>query len=99
MMKKNHTSQKGCNEEQKNIKVRFPLNALIAERLVTFLQNALIRTQAMKMLDRPKPAKDKTGDQTKEKFSKRKITFTQKKKTSRPPTNTWKTVTLQNSSS
>ena len=71
-MKKKHTSQKDCNEEQESIKLSFPLNALIVERLVTLLQNALIRTQAMKMMDQPKPTKDKTGDQNKEKFFKKK---------------------------
>ena len=99
MMKKKRTSRKDCNEEHENIKVIFPLNVLIVERLVTLLQNALIRSQAMKMLDRPKPAKDKVGDQTKENSSKRKITFTQKKKTSPPPMKTWKIVTMKNSSS
>ena len=99
MMKKKHTSRKDCNKEHENIKVSFPLNVLIVERLVIFLQNALIRIQAMKMLDRPKPAKDKTGDQTKENSSKRKTTSTQKKKASPPPKKTGKTVTMENSSS
>ena len=98
-MKKKHCSRKGCNEEPKNIKVSFPLNALIVERLAILLQNALIRTQAMKMLDQPKQAKDKPEDQTKETFSKGKTTSTQKKKTSPPPTKTGKTVTMKNSSS
>ena len=63
------------------------------ERSVTLPQNDLTKTQEKKMTDRPKPVKNKTGEQTKENSSRRKIISTQRKKLNHPLT---KTVTLKN---